>query len=127
VATASNSRSKLVLLVDDDTDSRFLYAQYLTSVAGYRVVEAADGRQAIDLASELRPDVIVMDLSLPVIDGWDAMRALRSDDRTRLIPIVLLTGHAQIRAAHGTDFQAVLVKPCLPDTLVRQVEALLAG
>ena len=124
--------SPLVLLVDDDEDTRFLYAQYLTGVAGYRVAEASDGRRAIEAASTLRPDVVIMDLSLPNVTGWDAMRALRSGDATRAIPIVALTGHAQVqarfndqRAPDAPAFDAILVKPCLPKLLVERVEALL--
>jgi two-component system cell cycle response regulator DivK len=116
----------LILLVDDDADSRFLYAQYLTSVPGYRVAEAADGGQAIELAVRLHPDVVVMDLTLPRVTGWDAVGALRASPETRHIPIILLTGNAQSRArAAAEGVAAVLIKPCLPETLERQVEALL--
>ncbi|HEY2511822.1 MAG TPA: response regulator [Polyangiaceae bacterium] len=122
--------SPLVLLVDDDEDSRFLYAQYLTGVAGYRVAEASDGRRAIEAASTLRPDVVIMDLSLPNVTGWEAMRALRSGAATRTIPIVALTGHTQVHpqdqgASGALEFDAILVKPCLPKVLVERVEALL--
>src|ERR1700744_212955 len=86
--------SPLVLLVDDDADSRELYAEYLSSIAGFEVREAADGEQAVNVARELVPDVIVMDMTLPVLDGRGAMRALRADERTRAIPMVALTGRA---------------------------------
>ena len=117
----------MVLLVDDDEDSRYLYSEYLTSTAGYRLSEASDGQQAIELAVEIIPDVIVMDLSLPILDGRGAMRALRLDARTRAIPIVALTGHADVRASSepGEGFQAVLLKPCLPETLARAIESVL--
>ena len=87
-----SSLAPLVLLVDDDEDSRGLYAEYLTSTVGYRVAEAADGRQAVEAAGELGPDVIVMDLTLPVLDGREAMLALRADPKTSAIPIVALDG-----------------------------------
>ena len=117
----------LILLVDDDEDSRYLYSEYLTSAASYRLAEASDGRQAIELAAELMPDVIVMDLTLPILDGREAMRALRLDARTRAIPIVALTGHADVKASNepGVGFQAVLLKPCLPGTLAHAIESLL--
>lgn len=110
-------RTPLVLLVDDDADSRVLYAEYLASVAGFQVAEAADGEQAVEMAAALLPQVIVMDLSLPVLDGREAMQALRRDPRTSEIPIVALTGHAELRASKEPGFQAVLVKPCLASAL----------
>ena len=112
----------LVLLVDDDEDSRFLYSHYLTSEAGYRVAEAADGQAGIDLASSLQPDVIIMDLTLPVMDGWEALRLLKGNERTRSIPVVALTGHS---LREKKEFHAVLLKPCLPEALAAQVERLL--
>ncbi len=117
----------LVLLVDDDEDSRVLYAEYLTSVSGYRVAEAADGRRAIEMAAALAPAVIVMDMSLPVVDGREAMRSLRRDAKTSDIPIVALTGYADVASTNdaATEFQSVLVKPCLPDVLAKAIASLL--
>jgi two-component system cell cycle response regulator DivK len=112
----------LVLLVDDDEDSRFLYSHYLSSTAGYRVAEASDGKEGIDLASSLQPDVIIMDLTLPVMDGWEALRVLKGDDRTRAIPVVALTGHS---LREKKEFHAVLLKPCLPEALAAQVARVL--
>ena len=117
----------LLLLVDDDEDSRFLYAHYLTSVAGFEIAEAADGQEGVTKAAELTPDVIVMDLTLPVLDGWAALHALRQSERTRAIPVVALTGHSIAKNAaseHGDSFDAVLVKPCLPEQLAKQCLAI---
>ena len=127
MSTAVAHSKPLILLVDDDEDSRFLYVHYLTANSRYRVAEASDGAQGVALAAELRPDLIVMDLSLPLVDGWEAMRRLRSNHGTRDIPIVALTGHAQVKTENepGTQFQAVLVKPCLPEALAQQVAELL--
>ena len=125
--SGSPPMNPLVLLVDDDEDSRFLYGHVLTTSYGYRIAEASNGRQGVDMASELKPDVIVMDLTLPLVDGWQAMRELRRDHRTCAIPIVALTGHAQVQSNKATEFQAVLLKPCLPDALASQLEALLAS
>jgi two-component system cell cycle response regulator DivK len=115
----------LVLLVDDYEDSRYIYVHALTT-AGYRVAEAEDGQQGLDKAFETRPDLIVMDLSLPVLDGWEAIRRLRRDERTRHLPIVALTGHADLEGEDNPGFDSLLVKPCSPDALIERVRTLLA-
>ncbi len=119
--------NRLVLVVDDFEDNRSMYALYLT-YSGYDVVEAADGQQAVELATLRMPDVIVMDLTLPVMDGWEATRRIKADERTRHIPIIALTGHAmagQSRDARKAGCDAFLAKPCLPEMLVEKVEELL--
>jgi two-component system cell cycle response regulator DivK len=124
--TATVTDKPLILLVDDDEDSRFLYMHYLTSSAGYRVAEAANGQDGIDMAASLKPDVIVMDLSLPVLDGWEALHALKSNERTSSIPVVALTGHSISKSSNSKNgFNAVLVKPCLPEQLAKQCAQLL--
>ncbi|HWL89449.1 MAG TPA: response regulator, partial [Polyangiaceae bacterium] len=70
--------------------------------------------------------LIVMDLSLPILDGWEAIRRLRQDDRTRHVPIVALTGHADLDGDDNPGFDALLVKPCSPDVLTERVRTLLA-
>jgi two-component system, cell cycle response regulator DivK len=127
MSSTTPDAAPLVLLVDDDEDSRGLYAEYLTSVAGYRVAEAADGKQAVDMATALKPEVVVMDMSLPVLGGREAMRSLRGDARTQALPIIVLTGHAGVRESNdpATEFQAVLVKPCLPGALAAAIASLL--
>ena len=120
-------KNRLVLVVDDFEDNRSMYAAYLT-YSGYDVLEAADGREAVEVASLKLPDVIVMDLSLPVMDGWEATRRLKADERTRHIPIIVLTGHAvagQARDARKAGCDAFLAKPCLPEMLVEKVQELL--
>src|SRR3954466_852148 len=96
----NESRAQLILLVDDFQDNREMYAEYLT-YSGYRVEEAATGPEALEKAFSLLPDLILMDLSLPGIDGWEATRRLKSDPRTTKIPIIALTGHAL--AGHTRD------------------------
>lgn len=113
-----------VLIVDDYEDSRFIYVHAL-SHAAFRVEEAEDGQRALDLAFSVLPDIIVMDLSLPVLDGWEAIRRLKADDRTRHIPVVALTGHS-VGPDENPGFQKLLVKPCLPDTLTSEIRKLLA-
>ncbi|MCC7123741.1 MAG: response regulator [Acidobacteria bacterium] len=113
----------LVLVVDDYDDAREMYAESLL-VYGFRVAEAANGLQAIELARSLTPDVILMDLSLPGMDGWEATRLLKADARTMHIPVVALTGHALSSAldrARAAGCDRFVVKPALPDTVVDEV------
>ncbi|HUP43596.1 MAG TPA: response regulator [Thermoanaerobaculia bacterium] len=113
----------LVLVVDDFAAGRELCAEYLL-YRGYEVATAADGAEALERAFALRPDAILMDLSLPEIDGWEATRRLRADRRTRAIKIIALTAHAleteRDRAlAAGCD--EVVTKPIVPKELERVV------
>jgi CheY-like chemotaxis protein len=120
-------RRPLVLVVDDYQDAREMYAEYLT-YSGFRVAEASNGLEALQKAFELLPDVILMDLSLPGMDGWAATKRLKTDDRTRRIPIVALTGHALAGASESARLagcDAFVTKPCLPDELVLQVRRIL--
>lgn len=119
----------LVLVVDDYFEAREICAEYL-GFHGYRVATAEDGEEALAKAFELIPDMILMDLSLPRLDGWAATRRLKDDPRTRTIPIVALTGHAlsteRDRAlAAGCD--DVITKPVVPRDLLAQVERHLAA
>ena len=84
--TDPHADKPLVLVVDDFQDNREMYCEYL-AFAGFRVIEAANGQEAVDQAFEKLPDVIIMDLSLPVMDGWEATRLLKRDERTRTIPV----------------------------------------
>lgn len=119
----------LVLVVDDYADSREMYADFLV-FSGFRVAEARDGREALEKAVEVKPDLILMDLSLPGIDGWEATRRLKKDPRTRQIPVVALTGHAfagDADTALQAGCDAFITKPCLPADLVVQVRRFLGG
>ena len=110
----------LVLVVEDYQDAREMYAAYL-QFSGYRVAEASNGLEAVEKARELLPAIILMDLALPKMDGWEATRLLKADERTRNIPIVALTGHALAGHAEGArqaGCDAFVTKPCLPDALV---------
>ncbi len=118
----SRSTRPLVLVVDDVEHGREIFAEFL-EFRGFRVATAADGQEALEKAYELRPDVILMDLSLPGIDGWEATRRLKQDDRTRDIPIIALTAHALASAhdkARAAGCDAVVTKPCLPEELERR-------
>ncbi|HEY6507088.1 MAG TPA: response regulator [Vicinamibacterales bacterium] len=116
-----------ILLVDDFADTRELYAEYLGE-CGYTVEEAADGRQALDKAFATQPDVIIMDLSLPAVSGWDVIRQLKGDSRTAHIPVVAVSGHQRsgplAGEGDGVAWDAYLTKPCLPEDLLEQIRLL---
>ncbi|HET9194816.1 MAG TPA: response regulator [Vicinamibacterales bacterium] len=117
----------LILVVDDYQDAREMYAEYL-QYSGFRVAEARNGNEAVAQARSLRPDLILMDLSLPGMDGWEATRVLKADDATKHIPIVALTGHALAGASEGArkaGCDSFVTKPCLPDDLVVEVKRML--
>ena len=122
-------QTPLILVVDDFQDAREMYAEYL-QFSGFRVAEARNGNEAVTRAFELQPDLILMDLSLPGMDGWEATRVLKADARTRHIPVVALTGHALASASAGAKkagCDSFLTKPCLPDDLVVEVRRLLSA
>ena len=118
----------LVLLVDDSEDNRVTYGEYLV-LSGYRVAVAADGQEAVTQARALLPDIVIMDLSLPVMDGCAATRAIKRDELTRGIPVVALTGHvlaSQTSDARDAGCAEVLIKPCLPTALLATLRDVLA-
>jgi two-component system cell cycle response regulator DivK len=125
----SRREQPLVLVVEDYQDAREMYAAYL-QFSGFEVAEATNGIEAIEKAQRLMPDIILMDLALPRMDGWEATRRLKSDERTRKIPVVALTGHALAGHAEGArqaGCDAFVTKPCLPDALVAEIRRLLDG
>jgi CheY-like chemotaxis protein len=116
-----------VLLVDDYPDAREMYSEYL-QYSGFEVIEAANGMEALQRAAEQAPDIVLMDLSLPVMDGWEATRRLKADERTSGIPVVALTGHALAGYSEGAQragCDAFITKPCLPEDLVREIKRVL--
>jgi two-component system cell cycle response regulator DivK len=123
----TDAAKQLVLVVDDFADNREMYSEYL-SYCGYAVIEAKNGKEAIEAAQAQRPDIIIMDLSLPVMDGWEATRRLKADERTKNIPVVALTGHALAGHSQGAKeagCDSFLAKPCLPDQLVAEIKRML--
>src|SRR5690606_25453437 len=113
----------LVLVVEDYQDAREMYTAYL-QFSGFRVAEATNGIEAIEKTLQLGPDIILMDLALPKMDGWEATRRLKMDERTRHIPVVALTGHALAGHAAGAreaGCDSFVTKPCLPDALVAEI------
>ena len=124
----STEQGPLILVVDDYEDAREMYAEYLR-FCGFRVAEARNGNEALDQAFTLMPDLILMHLSLPGMDGWEATRQLKADERTRQIPVVALTGHALAGASEGAKkagCDSFVTKPCLPDDLVVEVRRMLS-
>src|SRR3954470_9238390 len=123
------TRKPIVLLVDDYPDAREMYAEYL-EFSGYEIVQAGNGVEAIERALDSRPDVILMDLSLPVMDGWEATRRLKADEATKNIPVLAVTGHALSGVSNdakkaGCD--GFITKPCLPEDLVTEIRKVLGG
>jgi len=117
----------LVLVVEDYQDAREMYAAYL-QFSGFRVAEAVNGLEALDKTRELMPDIILMDLALPKLDGWQATEQLKADKRTSHIPIVALTGHAlpdHAERALRAGCDAFVTKPCLPEDLVKEIRKVL--
>jgi CheY-like chemotaxis protein len=114
-----------VLVVDDDRDARAMYRMYLTHV-GCRVRTARDGQVAITKANHWPPDVIVMDLAMPRLDGWSASKSLKSSPATAHIPIIALSAASEAReGARACGCDGFLAKPCQPDLLWWEIRALL--
>jgi CheY-like chemotaxis protein len=117
----------LILLVDDFEDALDIYGQYLT-YRGYRVVVARNGQEAVKKAQVCRPDLVLLDLRMPIMTGTDALRMMRADQNLAGVPIVALTAHAfdtERAKALEAGFDDFIAKPCLPDELVNAVQRLL--
>jgi CheY-like chemotaxis protein len=118
-----------ILLVEDNEMNRDMLSRRLMR-GGYEIVMAVDGQQAVDMASSEKPDLILMDMSLPVIDGWEATRRVKSNPDTQKIPVIALTAHAMVEdkekamAAGCNDFDT---KPVDIDRLKGKIEGLLKG
>ena len=129
MTNSKKQAAPLVLIVDDFQDNREMYAEFLR-FSGLRVEEATNGLEALEKAATLLPDLIVMDLSLPGIDGWEATRRLKSDAATKHIPVVALTGHALAGYSEGArqaGCDGFITKPCLPETLLEEIQRTLEG
>lgn len=122
-----SSVEKTILLVEDNEDNRAIYRTILT-YGGFEVIEAVDGEQGIERARRDQPALILMDISIPKIDGWTATQILKLDPSTMHIPIVALTAHAlaedQARSVEvGCD--GYLAKPVEPRRVLEEVRRLL--
>lgn len=121
------NNSPIVLVVEDHEDNRFLL-RYLLAARGYRVVEAEDGLEAVKAARNSRPDLILMDLTLPRLDGISAMLRIREEERFRATPIVAVSGHARVEdqaKALDAGFDGYVTKPFDFDQLDSVINRLL--
>ena len=121
------SSGPLILIVEDFEDAREMYREFL-EFSGFRVITARDGREALEQARTALPDLTLMDLSLPGIDGWEATRLLKADPATRHLLIVALSAHALAadgERARVAGCDGFIAKPCLPTDLVAQLGAYL--
>lgn len=125
--TGADVPRPLVLVVEDFADAREMYSAFL-ALSGMRVLEASNGAEAVRIAAESRPDVIVMDLGLPGLDGWEVTRRLKADGRTAGIPVIALSGQVLPRhteEARRAGCVAVLLKPFPPGALAAEVRRVL--
>ncbi len=116
-----------ILLVEDNDDNRVVYRTMLAHF-GFHVVEATDGQEALRCVRDDRPDLILMDISIPVMDGWETTRTLKADPDTAPIPVIAVTAHAleSDRArAEQIGFSLFLTKPVEPRRVVTEVRRLL--
>jgi DNA-binding response OmpR family regulator len=117
--------SLAVLVIDDDLDARHIYSEYLRS-KGLTVFNAADGRTGLNKINELRPDVIVLDLAMPRVDGWTVLKNVRESSVTADIAVVVVSAVAETRdETYYAGCDAYLAKPCPPEVLYLQIRALL--
>lgn len=115
---------KTILIVEDNEDNRLIYSQYLTH-GGFRVVEATNGAEGIEAARRERPDIILMDISMPVMDGLTATRLLKADPDLLKIPVVALTAHAMAsdeEMAREAGCDGYISKPVMPRDVRAEVE-----
>jgi CheY-like chemotaxis protein len=116
-----------ILLVEDNLHNRKIF-QGVLAHAGFRVIEAEDGGKALQLVKSDRPDLILMDLSIPVVDGWECTRRLKADPQTKPIPIIALTAHAMRgdeERAREAGCDGYLSKPISPKRVVEEVKRVL--
>jgi CheY-like chemotaxis protein len=132
VGAAANRRGPaarpVIVLVEDHQDTRQMYAEFLS--ASFEVLPAADGLQAVDIMRTARPDLLITDLSLPGIDGFELVARIRKDPRLGRIPIICLSGyggHAHEQRARDAGCDRILQKPCMPDALSEIALEVLSG
>jgi len=126
-ATQSGTRERpVVLLAEDNDDTRRVYGLILRHY-GYQVEEATNGEDAVALARAGRPNLVLMDIGLPRLDGWQASRILKSDPLTSAIPLIAFSAHIDSTAdlVGRSSFDGYILKPVSPTELVRRVDAYL--
>jgi len=115
---------KTVLIVEDNEDNRLIYSQYLTH-GGFRVLEATNGAEGIEVCRRERPDLVLMDISMPVMDGLTATRLLKADAELKAIPVIALTAHAMASdevMAREAGCDGYISKPVMPKDVKSEVE-----
>lgn len=120
-------RKKKILVAEDETDIRNLITFSLQYV-GYQVIEALDGEEALRMADEEQPDLILLDVRMPKMNGYDACRVLKTQDSTQGIPVVFLSARgqeAEIRRGLALGAEEYILKPFAPDELYRRVGSIL--
>jgi DNA-binding response OmpR family regulator len=117
---------QLVLIVEDDVDAREAYDRFL-SMNGFRTAVASDGREALRKVASLQPDIVVMDLAMPTLNGKETIQALRDSKTTARIPVLVLTAHARdgSETVRTMDCEGFLIKPCAPSELLAEVNRVL--
>ena len=129
VTSASTHGGGLVLIVEDDEDSRFVYRAILED-QGFTVVLATSGDEGLRIARERRPDAILMDVSIPGMDGWTATQHLKEDPSTAEIPVIVITAHAfpeDRRRAQSVGSDGFLTKPCEPRDVLAEIKRQIAA
>jgi len=117
-----------VLIIDDEEDTREIAKMSLSILGGLDVIDAENGKEGIEVASRERPDVILLDMMMPIMDGPSTLEALRSNEVTKDIPVIFLTAKAmtsEIEKLKRMGARGVLTKPFDPTTLASQVQAIL--
>lgn len=128
MTSPASERQRTVLIVEDNEDNRIVYSTMLRHF-GFAVDEAENGAEGILKARSNQPDLILMDIAIPVVDGWEAVQRLKKDPSTSHIPIVALTAHAMPadrERAMQVGCDGYLAKPCEPRTVVEEVRRILA-
>ncbi|HUL52353.1 MAG TPA: response regulator [Opitutaceae bacterium] len=118
-----------ILHIEDNEQNRYLVT-FLLEKSGYEVIAATSGPRGIELASERRPDLIVLDIQLPGMDGYAVARALKADPQLRSIPIVAVTSYAMVgdrEQAIAAGCDGYMEKPVDPETFVTEIEFFLSG
>jgi CheY-like chemotaxis protein len=116
-----------ILVAEDNADQRSLYVALLSGV-GYRVLEAADGAEAVEIARQSQPGLVLMDVTMPGTSGWNAVRTLKQDPQTHMIPIIVVTGLASTwdrDASIASGCDEYLAKPVQPTRLLEEVRKFL--
>lgn len=119
-----------VLIIDDEEDTRSIASMSLSILGGLEVVEAENGSVGINVASQEKPDVILLDMMMPIMDGPSTLEALRSNEHTKDIPVIFLTAKAmtaEIDKLKRMGARGVLTKPFDPTILANQVKEILEG